>query len=51
LAEGKTEDLTPDASSDAESNRGKSRLSKMLQRPPGPAPVANEQAHENDKSF
>jgi hypothetical protein len=51
LAEGKTEESTPDASGDAESNRGKSRLSKMLQRPPGPAPAANEQAHDNDKSF
>jgi len=51
LAEGKTQESTPDASGDAESNRGNNRLSKMLQRSRGPAPAANEQAHDNDKSF
>lgn len=49
LAHGETEEQDQDASN--ESNRRKSRLSKMMQMPAWSAPTANEQAYDDDKSF
>ena len=51
LAEGREEDSVPDASDNSESNRRKSRLSKIMQRAAWSAPAANEQAQDDDKSF